>query len=45
MLFFTAEPSWERYLVPVLPVAVILALFFWTARREPAIPEGSLPGR
>lgn len=26
MLFFTAAPSWERYLVPVLPFAVILAV-------------------
>jgi len=35
MVFFTAQPSWERYIVPVLPVAVILALFLWTARGAP----------
>ena len=33
MLFFTAEPSWERYLVPVLPVAVVLSLFLFRKSR------------
>jgi len=41
MLFFTAAPSWERYLVPVLPVAVILSLFLFHSEGSPRSSPGA----
>jgi hypothetical protein len=43
LVFFIGKPSWERYIVPILPVAVILALVLWTDRETPRSPIAHSP--